>query len=238
MIEESLIETPQVSGEHGLGRVYYEDKDDLGFLMRNVMSVEEPLSLPVYKYYVTGPVLNQGTTPQCVEYSWNGWLMAFPIKNAPVTPRKTLYCEAQKLDPWPGDCDNPQYDGTSVRAGAKALQNRGLIGSYLWAFTTADMANWILSGKGPIVMGTRWYRSMYTPDTKGVVHVDVNSGLDGGHAYLCIGYNSRTRMFRFQNSWGTSWGQKGRFWMHADDVEKLLQSQGEACTAIEQRLTA
>jgi hypothetical protein len=152
-----------------------------------------------------------------------------------VLPRKTLYCEAQALDPWPGDCSNPRYEGSSVRAGAQALQNRGLIDTYVWAFTTADMANWLLSGKGPIVLGTRWYRSMRETDAKGVLHVDPNSGLDGGHAYLCVGYNSRTRMYRFLNSWGLSWGQRGRFWMDADDVELLLQRQGEACTAIERK---
>lgn len=238
VMQDSLIDTDQRSGEHGLGRVFLEDPEDHGYLMRNFLTIEEPVSLPVYKYYTTGPVQDQGVTPFCVEYSWNGWLMAYPIKNKPITPRKTLYCLAQKIDPWAGDCDNPQYDGTSVRAGAKALQNLGAVNTYLWAFTTADMANWLLSGKGPIVMGTRWYRSMRNPDKKGVLHVDPQSGLDGGHAYLCVGYNSRTRMFRFQNSWGTGWGQKGRFWMSADDVEVLLQQQGEACTAVEQRLTA
>lgn len=232
---ESLIETPQVVGEHGLGRLYVEDTDDLGYLMRNVVSDEAPVDLPPFKYYRTGEVLNQGTTPRCVEFSWNAWLESDPIRNKRITPVGTLYCEAQALDPWDGDCTNPKYDGSSVRAGAKALANRGLISTYLWAFTSADVANWILSGKGPVVFGTRWYNSMQNPDKNGVVTADPSSGMAGGHAYLCVGYNSKTRMFRFQNSWGTGWGQNGRFWMHSDSVEALLQRQGEACTAIEIR---
>lgn len=233
MVHESLIETPQQIEEHGLGRLYLPDPEDHGYLMRNMVTTYEEAPLPVFKYYSSGPVMNQGNTPQCVEFSWNGWLMASPLRNKPVTPRTTIYCEAQAIDPWDGDCTNPKYDGTSVRAGAKVLQGRGLVGTYLWAFTSADVANWILSGKGPVVFGTRWYQSMNETDKQGVLHVDVNSGLNGGHAYLCVGYNSRTRMFRFQNSWGTGWGQNGRFWMSADDVEILLQQQGEACTATE-----
>ncbi len=237
MEDESLIDTPQQGEGLGLGRLYLEDTDDLGYLMRNFAEIYEA-PLPVYKYYWPGPVLDQGQTPQCVEFSWNGWLMASPIRNKKIEPRATLYCEAQKIDPWPGDCSDPKYDGTSVRAGAKVLQRMGRVDTYLWAFTVADIANWLLSGKGPVVFGTRWYKGMFKPDSQGIVHVDPQSGTAGGHAYLCLGYNSRTRMFRFQNSWGTNWGQSGRFWMSADDVEILLQSRGEACTAIEIRSAA
>lgn len=229
----SLLDTKQESEGYGLGRLYLPDPDDHAFLMRNTLVEADPVSLPLYRYYLTGPVLNQGNTPRCVEFSWNGWLLSSPLRNKSIDPVGTLYCEAQALDPWDGDCSNPKYDGSTVRAGAKALQARGLVDTYVWAFTTPDIANWLLSGKGPVVFGTRWFRSMQTPDAKGVLHVDVNSPLDGGHAYLCIGYNSKTRMFRFLNSWGTGWGQNGRFWMSADDVELLLQRQGEACTAIE-----
>lgn len=35
----------------------------------------------------------------------------------------------------------------------------------------------------------------------------------GGHAVLCVGYNDKTSSVLVRNSWGTSWGQKGYFWM-------------------------
>ncbi len=236
-VDESLIDTAQTIGEHGLGRLYLEDPRDLNYQVPMLLAMEpSPESLPATKYYVSGPVLNQGQTSQCVEYSWNGYLMASPIRNKRITPPGTLYCEAQSLDPWEGDCSNPKYDGSSVRAGAQALQNRGLIQNYYWATTASDIAAWILQGKGPVVLGTRWFNSMAHTDDKGVLHVDPKSGLAGGHAYLCIGYNSRTRMFRFVNSWGTEWGQRGRFWMSFDDVETLLRMQGEACTSVELKL--
>jgi C1A family cysteine protease len=150
-------------------------------------------------------------------------------------PFGEIYCAAQKRDPWVGDCDNPQYDGTSVRAGAKYLQELGYVGEYLWAFNSTDVTNWLLSGKGPIVLGTVWYNSMFYPDEKGIVPVHPESGGAGGHAYLVVGANLDKGMIRIVNSWGTGWGQNGRAWIKLTDLDKLLQQQGEACTAIEIR---
>lgn len=35
----------------------------------------------------------------------------------------------------------------------------------------------------------------------------------GGHAVLAMGYDRTTRQILVRNSWGTSWGQDGHFWM-------------------------
>ena len=47
----------------------------------------------------------------------------------------------------------------------------------------------------------------------------------GGHALILVGYSNVKQCFLVQNSWGTSWGLQGRFWIpysyilsnHADD---------------------
>lgn len=242
-VDTSLIATAQVGPDgHGLGRIWLPDERDNLFLMATALEQEsiDTSTLPTYKYYSIPREmpLDQGSSPQCVEFSWNGWLLAWPTRNPKVEPRGTLYCEAQALDPWPGDCTNPQYDGSSVRAGAKALQNRGLVSQYLWAKTTTDLSNWLLAGKGPVVLGTAWFNSMFYPNpTTGLVTVDRNSGAAGGHAYLCIGYSRDRKQFRFVNSWGRDWGQSGRFWINEGDVQSLLDQYGEACTAVEQRLS-
>jgi C1A family cysteine protease len=31
----------------------------------------------------------------------------------------------------------------------------------------------------------------------------------GGHAIVAVGYDDKTRLFKFRNSWGTGWGDKG-----------------------------
>ena len=35
----------------------------------------------------------------------------------------------------------------------------------------------------------------------------------GGHAVLCVGYNRTKKQVLVRNSWGSSWGQQGYFWM-------------------------
>lgn len=37
--------------------------------------------------------------------------------------------------------------------------------------------------------------------------------IEGGHCVIFIGYDDAKKCFLCQNSWGTGWGQKGKFWM-------------------------
>jgi hypothetical protein len=220
---------------HGLGRIYHPDPRDLNFLMAE--HLEEPVTLPPFRYYIPGTILDQGKTPMCVDYSANQWLATSPVRNTRLEPG-VIYCEAQKLDPWPGDCTNPQYEGTSVRAAAQALQARGYLDTYIWAFDADTVRRWILSGQGPVQIGSRWYNGMFTPDHAGVVHVNPGDTVAGGHAYLVIGANDHSQCFRLVNSWGKGWGQKGRFWMSYQDLDFLLKQDGEAWTSVEKRLVA
>lgn len=40
-----------------------------------------------------------------------------------------------------------------------------------------------------------------------------NEGLQGGHAVTIVGWSDSKKCFLIQNSWGTSWGSNGKFWM-------------------------
>ena len=35
----------------------------------------------------------------------------------------------------------------------------------------------------------------------------------GGHAVLCVGFDSKRKLFYIMNSWGTGWGKAGYFWL-------------------------
>lgn len=35
----------------------------------------------------------------------------------------------------------------------------------------------------------------------------------GGHAVVCVGYDDSTQMWKMRNSWGSSWGDKGYFYL-------------------------
>ena len=191
-----------------------------------------PLPLPIlppYRYYIPTGVLDQNGFPRCVGYAWHGWLRCTPLRTLLGPSADTIYQEAQKVDEWEGE----GYDGTSVRAGAKYLQAQGRVGEYLWAEEDQTVRRW-LATKGPVVLGTDWYTGMFSPGSDGVVR--LTGQVEGGHAYLCIGYSDTRQAFRCINSWGSGWGQKGRFWLTYAALALLLQGgNGEACGAVEIR---
>jgi hypothetical protein len=211
---------------HGLGRRHAPDARDQRHLMATFVPVAVVPSLPPFRYWATGPTLDQGNTPMCVEYTWEGLILASPIRNKKPPARGTIYKRAQQIDEWTGE----DYDGTSVRAGAKVLQELGFISQYIWAFDAATVARFILA-HGPVAMGTNWYWDMFQPDKHGVVR--PRNGIAGGHAYLCNGYNEKQGRFRCLNSWGTNWAQRGRFWILGEDMDRLIMEQGEACAPTE-----
>ena len=143
-----------------------------------------------------------------------------------------LFLQARAIDRaanlnWP--------DGASVLAGAKALRNRGYIGGYRWAFSVTELRDAVIT-EGPAILGITWYDSMYETEPSGLV--DVNGTVVGGHCILVYGYSPRTRInglqgrhevFRWQNSWGLSYGVGGRGIVRIEDMERLLADGGETC---------
>lgn len=212
-------------GRKGLGRLPAADERDANFRM-----VAPPRSQVTYKYYATGPILDQGPYPYCVGYAWRQWLSSALLKTKTGPAAQTIYAEAQKIDEWPGE----NYAGTSVRAGAKVMQNLGHISSYLWAWDVPTIKGWILSGAGTVVVGTLWFEGMFTPDPKGFVNLTGPEA--GGHAYLLAGYSTERDAFRIVNSWGRAWGESGRAWLSGPDLATLLGRDGEAATAVEQKV--
>src|SRR5688500_1057672 len=116
----------------GLGRLWTADWNDLKFLASAVLPRESSIVARDWEYdYWWG---NQGNTSECVAYSRVHWLADGPVVHPgphPIIDPHWLYVEAQKIDEWPGE----DYDGTSVRAGAKIAQQLGYIEEYRWAMT-------------------------------------------------------------------------------------------------------
>lgn len=206
----------------GLGRLYQPDARDKKFLLKKLLP-DKPR--PKTKQWACNWSGDQKDTPQCVGFAWHALLRSKPVlQRKPVAA--TIYQEAQKVDEWEGE----DYEGTSVRGGAKALQEAGKIQAYGWAFDLETILQW-LGTKGPVVLGTDWYETMFDPDSAGRVH--IGGEVAGGHAYLCIGYDEKREALLCQNSWGKSWGKNGRFWIPYVDALVLIHDQGEACTPTE-----
>ncbi len=214
----------------GLGRIPVVDDRDRAYTMRALLASAPPAGTRLYN---AGAVLDQGRTGTCVGHSWRQWLSSALIMTKGGPDAFAIYRRACLLDTWP-DNDTGDLDwGTSVRAGAKALQEAGHISEYRWAWDADVVAAWLLAGRGCVVLGTDWHEDMSNPD-KGVIQ--PTGPIQGGHAYLCVGYSGPRDAFRILNSWSRGWSDNGRAWLPRWGLAQLLRQGGEACSAVEVRL--
>jgi hypothetical protein len=210
-----------------LGRVHVPDKRDRKF------AISAKKSSRRYRYWEGGSILDQNLRPSntnprdfgtCVGAAWAGWLLAPPITQ--YIDYVGLYDICKFYDSWKGE----NYEGTSVRAGAKVLEQLGFISQYNWAFNI-DALVYSLLELGPVTVGVNWYAGMDIIDKYG--YINVTGPILGGHAFRLTGVNNDYGVLRMNNSWGTSWGINGRAWITIDDFEKLLKDDGEVCLATE-----
>ena len=174
---------------------------------------------------------DQGYTSECTCYAAKRLLNCSPLRRS-IDPEvrlnlntTELYNYAQTIDEWEGEA----YDGTSVLAAAKSIQHRGLIPGYKWCFGLDDVLR-VASWYGPVEIGVSWYESMFDTTDTGRLIVDTESGLAGGHVVAIIGVNTSNKTVVISNSWGESWGDRGRCYMKWDDLGLLLEDWGEAVT--------
>lgn len=198
----------------------------------SVFSVDDPV---VTKTWRRAAAYDQGFSSQCVIYTGKGELNSEPFRTPEnLVKRRTydyeyMYHLAQTIDEWPGE----SYDGTSVLAGHKALLQEGFITEYRWCFGLSDVLK-TLANHGCVGIGITWYESMFDPiDAYGMLNVDTNSGVAGGHAVELIGVNVRGKYVTGMNSWGPSWGNNGRFRMTWTALDTLLKDWGEAVTVVQ-----
>lgn len=186
-------------------------------------------------------IVDQGREGACTGFAAVTEAMASPVRvditrvaKAPALGVPTthpnafaqkVYRLAQKIDEWPGE----NYEGSSVLAATKVMQQLGLIGEYRWAFSIDDLA--VALQRGPAVLGVPWFESMYEPNGQ---LLRVGGQLAGGHAICCIGFDPTSEhaggraAFALCNSWSAAWGKNGVAWIAADDLARLLRQDGEA----------
>jgi hypothetical protein len=207
------------------GRRYAPDPRDAKHPMRPHLPKEITVAS---KFYRTGALLDQGDTPQCVGYAWAQFLQSEPLMTTTGPDAPTIYHQAQLNDEWPGE----NYEGTSVRGGAKALTQASRLNRYVWAANALDVRDWLIT-TSTVVMGTDWRSGMSAPNpTTGLLK--LSGAVAGGHAYLICGYDAPRNWFQIINSWN-GWGlnNSGVAYIAFADVDRLIRSQGEACAALE-----
>jgi hypothetical protein len=199
--------------------------------MRGVLQAERK-AIPAYKIWKHGIILDQGSEGACVGFGWVAWENCAPYGQRVQQGNDfgfQWYNRAKQLDPWPGE----DYDGTTVRAGARVAKEKLTISSYLWAGSLEEIDAWLLT-RGPIVVGSTWYKSMDQVGSDGFMTVDPGSGNRGGHCYLLYGKGEKGN-YLFQNSWGEGYAKDGIFLMTPRNFYNLVNvGNAEFCTALQE----
>ena len=182
------------------------------------------------------PVFDQGQVGSCTGNAGNGVLNTNPfLPNKTYTPDEKgaleIYSAAEKIDG--GQGYPPEDQGSSGLSIAKVLSNAKLISGYQHTFTLNDALKALM--QYPIITGTNWYSDMFTPDPDGRVH--PTGTLEGGHEYEAYKVDVDNGRIWFYNSWGTSWGVHGTFYMTWADYHDLLLKSGDVTVLIPPHIT-
>lgn len=220
--------------EHGLGRLHRPDARDAAYPMATVLGPKWTFKANAKpKLWQIGPVLDQGQTPKCVGYATAGWAEArpYPSKLSTRFNGDIIYADCKKID------GAPNEDGSDAHAAMKVMVADGKLTSYYWATTPEEFAGW-LATRTPVLCGTNWHEAMFNPDVGGFVR--PTGAIAGGHEYLACGFVTADTLLdstvKFVNSWGTSWGEGGTFYMVMRDLWKLMSDGGDAVAGLQKRV--
>lgn len=233
MTEAIALKGGHTTYDRRLDRIPEWHPENDNFPMRRLFAPSQtPRSYtwPVGPSAIAQVFLDQGQEGECVGYSLAHELIAKPVMvNATARTAHDIYTNAQLLDEWPGE----DYSGTSVIAGVKYLHSSGYYKSYTWTRDAWELAV-AVSRKGPCVIGINWKEGMWEPDKYGFLHAEGQ--VMGGHAILVKGFRLKRMTstypqaaFTLHNSWGPNWGVGGCAYLSLDDMQTLLNEDGEAC---------
>lgn len=213
----------------GMGRAFISHDERNRLYPVRALLGDAPI---VERVHRRGAAYDQGSTSQCVAYTAKGMLNTAPFsafEDYDVRSRYStldFYTGAQRNDEWPGEA----YDGTSGQGVLKYLQQRGLISEYRWCFGLDDVLRTV-SHFGPVGVGAWWMSGMWDPDPE--THLVSYSGSRvGGHQFEVMGVHPDEEEVECMNSWGTGWGDRGRFRMKFDQFEALLNDYADAHTFV------
>lgn len=228
-----ITKTPLPKFDMRLGRIIEHDSRSLEFSFNTTgLSVVDV----THTRYV--PIFNQGQVGSCTGNAGIGAISTAPFLNQDNTTYSRdeagalkLYSNAEQIDGHGGY--PPTDDGSSGLSIAKALTNAGLISGYQHVFTLNDALK--AGSLYAFITGITWYSDMFTPDADGRVH--PTGSVAGGHEIELSQIDVENGRVWFNNSWGTSWGIKGRFYLTWADFEKLLAEQGDVIVLIPPHIT-
>lgn len=190
----------------------------------------------------TCPILDQGDIGSCVIHTL-AYSILQNTKNTVMPSRLALYAICRILDNTSLDSDDGTMIRTACSAiknygvcleklypyvtskfsdfpPLTIFQNSKIFRSFTYIAIKQDLPslkNALTTSKRPIVCGIMVYDSFMSNDVAltGIVPMPdtKNETLQGGHAITIIGYDDKKNVFVCVNSWGPTWGDKGKFYM-------------------------
>lgn len=155
-----------------------------------------------------------------------------------------LYYKTKEIDEWPNE------EGTSFRYALKILQKQGIPPEKAWPYNDIKIgkpeswatliARWTKCGNyyrllslgdietaiendGPCLAGIACFEEIFYVGSNGVIPYPSNPNMCyGGHAVCLVGFDAGKRMFKFKNSWGTSWGENGYGYFNYDYAQDFI----------------
>lgn len=221
----------------------FEYRDDKKRLGRNVRHDGRSLAYPAKadgtkataRWERTIPVFEQGDLGSCTGNAAVGLLGTAPFYDTVKGQLDEIdeafavkvYEAATQLDDFPGSYQ-PTDTGSTGLAVAKALKSLGLISGYTHILSIEAAYTAIQSA--PFIVGTNWLSGMDEPDEDGVVK--VSGYVRGGHEYEIIGFDNQKSRWEAVNSWGTTWGKDGHFFITDAGFRALLKDEGDATVLV------
>jgi hypothetical protein len=171
--------------------------------------------------------LNQGNLGACTGNAIAGLLATEPNNRDGVKDdikvtealAKKIYSLATKLDDIHGEWPTDDTGSTGLDA-LRAAKQLGYIAAYKSCKNAAEALS-VLAHVGPIAVGTNWLSGMDTPKGKNAL-LSAKGKNEGGHEYAVIGIDVENEWVEMINSWGSSWGLKGRARIPFADFKKLI----------------
>lgn len=107
---------------------------------------------------------------------------------------------------WPYDISKFTYKPSDT---AYADASKDLVKSYQSVPVSSQSIMEAIALGYPVIFGITVYDSFMQSQTGDIPMPASYESVQGGHCMIAVGYDQATMRFKFQNSWGTSWGNQG-----------------------------